>query len=191
MRPCDIPMSNARFNGTATHGATDEQIIERCAYLHERGIYPSKVNCAVSCENARFSRVRRFWAEANGVLLTRGRFAGSDPRQRQNIVPPSPTEEEIIARCRELVAQGRYPSFSAAAMMSDDRRFASVRNAWIERERITLPTIRRDPRPVDPPRSHKSHAEQAAAKPKKSKYATREMRFIAHILKRVEKGGAN
>ncbi len=173
-------MSTQRYNGTSAHGATDEQIIERCAYLHGRGIYPSKVACAVSCENGRFSRVRRFWAEQNGVALTR-RSEDAD----RHIANPLSSDEEIIERCQDLVARGIYPSHNASGLGGDDDRFIAVRNAWVKREKITLPTIQREPRQHEEPRSHNGHAEQEQAKPKKPKWATREWAKISQILKKM------
>ncbi len=50
------------------------------------------------------------------------------------------SDEQIIARCEEVHAQGRYPSRVLCALPIAGGRFYSVRNPWLERNGIQLST---------------------------------------------------
>ncbi len=99
------------------------------------------------------------------------------------------TEERVIERIRELIAAGFRPTFERSLLAIGHSRYQRILDDFLKANPdVVVPEKKTQPK-------HKEHNRhpnlEQAAKPKKSKYATREWRFIAHILKRVEKGGAN
>jgi hypothetical protein len=117
---------------------------------------------------------------------------------------PTNSDAQILARCDELHAQGQEPTQRNIGMVCMHRRLYQLIRSWKERHGIKNRALhsegtshkghhgaRAEPsKPaligIDPPRSHKSHAEQEAKRKPKPKRERTEWGRIQSVLKRID-----